>query len=131
MKIISGFSKFDRKQRLDYIVNNSDLIVADSLIFNDFDAPNEDQNRLYSEMIENYIGNYPLPIGVVTNMVINNETFIVPFVTEESSVVAAASKAAKFWAERGGFRATIGTMTKKGQVHLELEKKLVPLIIKA
>ena len=119
MKIISGFSKFDRKQRLDYIVNNSDLIVADSLIFNDFDAPNEDQNRLYSEMIENYIGNYPLPIGVVTNMVINNETFIVPFVTEESSVVAAASKAAKFWAERGGFRATIGTMTKKGQVHLK------------
>ena len=119
MKIISGFSKFNRKQRLDFIQNNSDLNESGSLIFNDYDAPDEDQQRLYSEMIENYIGNFPLPIGVVTNMVINDETFIVPFVTEESSVVAAASKAAKFWAERGGFRATVVSMTKKGQVHLK------------
>ena len=51
-------------------------------------------------------------------MVINGELFMVPFVTEESSVVAAASKAAKFWAERGGFKARIDSMTKKGRYTL-------------
>ena len=39
-------------------------------------------------------------------------------VTEESSVVAASSKAAAFWAEKGGFRAEVISMKKKGQVHL-------------
>ena len=117
MGIISGFSKFHRSQRLKYIADHSELEDSKVLSFNDYCAPDENQQRLYSEMIENYIGNFPVPIGVVTNMVINDESLIVPFVTEESSVVAAASKAAKFWAERGGFRAEVQEMTKKGQVH--------------
>ena len=117
MGIISGFSKFDRNQRLAYIADHSDLEDSQVLSFNDYCAPDENQQRLYSEMIENYIGNFPTPIGVVTNLVINDEQLIVPFVTEESSVIAAASKAAKFWAERGGFKARVDTMTKKGQVH--------------
>ena len=36
---------------------------------------------------------------------------------EESSVVAAASKAAKFWYDRGGFKAEVISTTKIGQVH--------------
>ena len=81
------------------------------MCFNEFNATEENQQRLLSEMIENYIGNFPIPMGVVTNMMINNESYIVPFVTEESSVVAAASKAAKYWAERGGFHARVEAMT--------------------
>jgi len=117
MGIISGFSKFNRKQRLDFISDHSGLDESKVLFLNDSCAVNEHHQRLYSEMIENYIGNFTMPIGVVTNMVVNDEPLIVPFVTEESSVIAAASKAAKFWAERGGFRATVHQMTKKGQVH--------------
>jgi len=117
MSIISGFSKFDRNQRLAYIADHSELEISKILSFNDYCAPDENQQRVFSEMIENYIGNFPTPIGVVTNMIINDQQFIIPFVTEESSVVAAASKAAKYWAERGGFRAEVHTMTKKGQVH--------------
>ncbi len=117
MSIISGFSKFDRNQRLEFIEKFSELNKSDILRFNDCLSSYPNQQRLYSEMIENYIGNFPLPIGVVTNMVINDEIFIVPFVTEESSVVAAASKSAKYWSERGGFRARVDSMTKKGQVH--------------
>jgi hydroxymethylglutaryl-CoA reductase len=55
-------------------------------------------------------------------------------VTEESSVIAAASKAAKFWAARGGFKATVTGMVKKGQVHFtwngkpQLIKELFPII---
>jgi hydroxymethylglutaryl-CoA reductase len=38
-------------------------------------------------------------------------------VTEESSVVAAASAGARFWAEQGGFRANVKGRIKIGQIH--------------
>src|SRR5690606_12912998 len=55
----------------------------------------------------------------------------VPMVIEESSVVAAASKAAKFWSERGGFKTTILGTEKIGQVHFMYggsKEKLVSFI---
>ena len=42
-------------------------------------------------MIENVIGRYSLPIGVATNFIIDGEHYLIPFVVEEASVVAAAS----------------------------------------
>ena len=117
MTTISGFSKYNREQRLEYIEKHTLINGSEALRFGDYDGPDINKQRLFSQMIENYIGNFPLPLGVVTNMVINDESFIVPFVTEESSVVAAASKAAKFWAERGGFKAEVTGVVKKGQVH--------------
>ena len=134
MAVFSGFSKLNRVQRIDYILQNSVLNGSEANGLGDYNSPNENHQQLYSEMIENYIGNFPIPMGIVTNMVINNEKFIVPFVTEESSVIAAASKAAKFWAERGGFKAIVTGMVKKGQVHFtwdgkqQLIKKLLPAI---
>ena len=117
MNAFSGFSKFNRAQRIDYIVKNSLLDSSSVHCFDNYHAPDEHQQLMYSEMIENYIGNFVVPMGVVPNMVINDEAHIVPFVTEESSVIAAASKAARFWAERGGFKAAVQGMVKKGQVH--------------
>jgi hydroxymethylglutaryl-CoA reductase len=117
MSALSGFSKLNREQRINYIVAHSELSLSDSLGLYDYQAPPEYPQRVFSDMIENYIGNFPLPMGVVPNMVINGETLIVPFVTEESSVIAAASKAARYWAQRGGFRTSVKSMTKKGQVH--------------
>ena len=54
-------------------------------------------------MIENVVGTYSLPIGVATNFVIDEEHYLVPFVLEEPSVVAAASNMAKRCHVRGGF----------------------------
>jgi degradative hydroxymethylglutaryl-CoA reductase len=42
-------------------------------------------------MIENVVGTYSLPIGIATNFVIDGEHYLIPFVLEEPSVVAAAS----------------------------------------
>ena len=116
MTVISGFSKLDRRQRIKFLAEHSKLNASDCFRIYDFDAPDE-QQRVLEKLIENYIGNFPIPMGVVTNLVLNGESLTVPFVTEESSVVAAASKAAKFWAERGGFVAIVTSVTKKGQVH--------------
>lgn len=117
MEIIPGFSKFDRKQRIGYISGLSMPGDPAGLHLHDYDAPKSGDQSVFEDMIENYIGNFPLPMGVVTNFVLNGELMTIPFVTEESSVVAAASKAAKFWASRGGFRASVTSTTKKGQVH--------------
>ena len=112
-----GFSKLDRIQRIGYIVENSPLTADEKESFEDYCPTGREQQALFQDMIENYIGNFPIPLGIVPHMLINGESIIVPFVTEESSVVAAASKAAKYWATRGGFRAEVVSMTKKGQVH--------------
>jgi hydroxymethylglutaryl-CoA reductase len=58
-----------------------------------------------------------LPYGVAPNFIINGKSYTIPMAIEESSVVAAASKAAKFWGERGGFKTTIINTEKIGQVH--------------
>jgi len=54
-------------------------------------------------MIENVIGRYSLPIGVATNFIIDGEHYVIPFVVEEASVVAAASNMAKRCQMNGGF----------------------------
>ncbi|MBO4328859.1 MAG: hypothetical protein J5831_05530, partial [Bacteroidales bacterium] len=60
---------------------------------------------------------YIMPYGISPNVMINGKNYIVPMVIEESSVVAAASAAAKFWGDRGGFHAEVPDVRKVGQVH--------------
>lgn len=58
---------------------------------------------LADKMVENVIGTYTLPMGVALNFKINGEDVIIPMVTEEPSVIAAASNAAKMARPSGGF----------------------------
>ena len=117
MKVFTGFSKMNRGLKLDFVTGNSELKGTDTGHFFDYDAPDAGSQQIFDGMIENYLGNFPIPMGVVPNMLVNGELFLVPFVTEESSVVAAASKAAKYWAHRGGFEAGVVSSSRKGQVH--------------
>jgi hydroxymethylglutaryl-CoA reductase len=56
-------------------------------------------------------------MGIAPNFLINEKYYSVPMVIEESSVVAAAAKSAKYWSTRGGFKATVLSSEKIGQVH--------------
>jgi len=69
--------------------------------------------------IENSIGNFPIPLGVAPNFKINGKVYAIPMAIEESSVIAAASSASKFWFDRGGFKAEVLDMKKIGQVHFK------------
>jgi len=60
-----------------------------------------------------------MPFGVAPNFLIDGKPYAVPMVIEESSVVAAASMAAKYWMSRGGFKTTILGTIKIGQVHFK------------
>ncbi|MFK8102044.1 MAG: hydroxymethylglutaryl-CoA reductase [Saprospiraceae bacterium] len=117
-KSISGFSKMSKRKKLRWIVENffkdHEPVARELMIFW---HRNEDQQRIFDGFSENTISNYYLPYGVAPNFTINEQTYCVPMVIEESSVVAAAASAAKFWATRGGFSAKVISTKKVGQVH--------------
>ena len=69
-------------------------------------------------MIENVIGTYSLPIGVATNFVIDDEHYVIPFVLEEPSVVAAASNMAKRCLNNGGFKSNNDEPVMIGQIQI-------------
>lgn len=86
---------------------------------NHFWHPDAEVQKRFDEFSENTLTNYDLPFGLAPNFMINGKVYSVPMVIEESSVVAAASLGAKFWLERGGFKAKVLGTTKVGQVHFQ------------
>ena len=54
------------------------------------------------QMVENQIEIYGLPYGIVPEIIVNGKSYIVPMVTEEPSVIAAASYASKLINLAGG-----------------------------
>lgn len=117
-KGISGFSKLSKEEKIGWIADNyfSNPQEAAELL-RKYWNPDAVLQKLHDEFIENTITNFYLPLGVAPNFTINGRDYIIPMATEESSVVAAAAKAAKFWAARGGFKATVINTEKIGQVH--------------
>lgn len=115
---ISGFSKLSKRGKIKWIVENffKDRESVKRELMSYWHS-NEDQQKILDGFSENTITNFPMPYGVAPNFVINGETLCIPMVIEESSVVAAASNAAKFWMSRGGFTAKVLNTKKIGQVH--------------
>ncbi len=73
--------------------------------------------NLHDEFIENTMTNFYMPYGIAPNFLINDQLYAIPMVIEESSVVAAAARSAKFWLTRGGFKTKVLSKVKNGQVH--------------
>ncbi|MGO1751546.1 MAG: hydroxymethylglutaryl-CoA reductase, partial [Psychroflexus sp.] len=119
MPIISGFSKLSKESKIDWICDHylSSNKNAKQVLANYWNSDSKLQ-KLHDEFTENTISNYYLPFGVAPNFTINHETYAIPMAIEESSVIAAASKAAKFWNDKGGFKAEVLGTTKVGHVHL-------------
>lgn len=115
---VAGFSKLSKKEKINWIANEyfSNPEEAQNIIRNYWNS-DEKLQQLHDEFIENTITNLYIPLGVAPNFLINGKYKTIPMAIEESSVVAAASKAAKYWSTRGGFKATIINTEKIGQVH--------------
>ena len=115
---VAGFSKLSKEEKINWITNAyfSNPEEAKAIIKQYWNS-NEKLQKLHDEFIENTITNFYLPLGIAPNFLINNNYYTVPMVIEESSVVAAAAKSAKYWSTRGGFKATVLSSEKIGQVH--------------
>ena len=118
----TGFSKLSKEEKINWIAekhfSNPKEAVALLQRYQNSDASLQ---KLHDEFIENTLTNFYLPLGVAPNFEINGKSYTIPMAIEESSVVAAASKAAKFWGARGGFKTTILGTEKIGQVHFLYE----------
>jgi hydroxymethylglutaryl-CoA reductase len=117
-KNIAGFSKLSKEEKINWIANTyfSNPTEAISQVKQYWNS-NEKLQQLHDDFIENTISNFYLPLGVAPNFLINGNFYTIPMAIEESSVVAAASKSAKYWSERGGFTTTVINTEKIGQVH--------------
>ncbi|MFO7669875.1 MAG: hypothetical protein R6W31_09475 [Bacteroidales bacterium] len=115
--IINGFSKLSRTEKLDWLHARSNLSDRAMAILNSHLHPDPELQDIYSDISENTVSNFFLPFGLAPNFLINGDLLTLPMVVEESSVVAAAANAAKFWAMHGGFHAEIEGLLKVGQVH--------------
>jgi hydroxymethylglutaryl-CoA reductase len=110
---ISGFYKLPVKKRIEIVKNFSDLSEEDTKLFSScLDIQTADR------MIENVLGTYELPLGIAVNFLINGKEYLIPMVTEESSVVAAASNAAKIACINGGFKTECSEPLMIGQLQL-------------
>jgi len=115
--MFAGFSKLSKEEKLKVVAKlttNPEEFTAELKSFWNAD---EELQKKFDEFSENTITNFYMPFGVVPNVKINDKFYTIPMVIEESSVVAAAAKSAKFWLSRGGFKAEVTEMVKLGQVH--------------
>ena len=116
-KFIEGFSKKNKEDKLAAIASffkDKDNAIK---VFKSFNHSDPKIQEMINEFSENTISNFHLPYSIAPNFLINGKTYAIPMVIEESSVVAAASKSAKFWYQFGGFNVEVVDSEKVGQVH--------------
>lgn len=123
---MNGFSKYyqkDRQTRLDILVQQKKLTQAevDSLIDPKLDI------TLGDTMIENFITQYQIPEGLALNYVIDGKEYLIPMVTEEPSVIAAASHGAAIVKRSGGFTSELKERLMIGQIVIEQVKDATKL----
>ena len=119
MRKVSSFSKLSKYEKISWLAKNF-LYESPVDVINNFAGfwyDNVEIQKQFDGFSENTISNFHLPFGVAPNFLIDGKDYVIPMVTEESSVVAAVSNAAKFWMERGGIHATVLDTQKLGQVH--------------
>lgn len=86
-QFFSGFYKHSISKRIELIESWLDASI---------DSASTVLPEAYAnQMIENYLFNYHLPLGVAVNLKVNNAEYVVPMAIEEPSVIAAASFGAK------------------------------------
>ncbi len=115
---VEGFSKLSKAEKIDWIASNfTNNPERTKQLLQQYWNPDKEVQKVHDEFIENTVSNYYLPFAIAPNFLINDKLYAIPMAIEESSVVAAASKAAKFWLDRGGFKTEVIGTEKVGQVH--------------
>ncbi|MDR0318964.1 MAG: hydroxymethylglutaryl-CoA reductase, degradative, partial [Nitrososphaerota archaeon] len=113
--VISGFYKLSPKERLAIVKDFAGLTDDEASLIGQTCALPID---VTDHMVENVVGVFPEPLGIGANFLINNVDYLIPMATEEPSVIAAASYAAKMIREGGGFRTSSTTPVMIGQIQV-------------
>lgn len=111
----NGFSKKSYHERLE-------LLQAQAFLSPEKQTSLEQDEQISvtvaDQLSENVVGTFSLPYSLVPEVLVNGQEYTVPYVTEEPSVVAAASYASKIIKRAGGFTAQVHERQMIGQVAL-------------
>jgi len=115
LKYFSGFSKLSRDQRFQRLLEMGVLKLSDIEYLR---TGGVKDLELADNFIENSVGYFQLPLGVATNFVINDKAYVIPMAVEETSIIAAASKTARWVNQNGSLKTWIEGSDIIGQIQL-------------
>lgn len=113
--LFQGFSKLSREERFQRLLALGALTTDDIAYLNNGGIDDLD---LADKWIENVIGFFQLPLGVATNFCIDGQDYVIPLAVEETSIIAALSKTARWIRQRGHITTHIAGEVIIGQIQL-------------
>ena len=129
--VVSGFYKLPIKERLRIVKDFAGLTDEEEQLLENTGSLSA---NVVDHMVENVIGVFPEPLGIAVNFQVNGKDYLIPMATEEPSVIAAASYAAKMVRDGGGFHTSSTAPIMIGQiqvVHITDYKQAKQLILDA
>lgn len=113
--LFQGFSKLTREERFQRLLALGALTVDDVAFLEQGGVLD---TALADKLIENVIGFFQLPLGVATNFRIDGRDYVIPLAVEETSIIAALSKTAKWIRQQGEITTEIHGQCILGQIQL-------------
>lgn len=117
--LFKGFSRLTMVERFSRLVKMGALTQTDIKYLKSGGIKKPD---LAEKFIENVIGYFQIPLGVATNFCIDGERRVIPMAVEETSIIAAASKTARWVSEHGHIRTYVKGSGVIGQIQINKVK---------
>jgi hydroxymethylglutaryl-CoA reductase len=114
-ELFRGFSKLSRNERFQRLLELGAMTDEDVAFLQQ--GAIKDLN-LADKLIENVIGYFQLPLGVATNFNIDGRDYVIPLAVEETSIIAALSKSAKWIRQHGEINTWVQGDCILGQIQL-------------
>jgi hydroxymethylglutaryl-CoA reductase len=114
-QLFKGFSKLNREERFERLLALGAITPDDVLFMQQGGVQN---THLADKLIENVIGYFQLPLGVATNFCIDGRDYVIPLAVEETSIIAALSKTARWIRQQGDITTSISGHCILGQIQL-------------
>ncbi len=119
-----GFSKLSLNERFSRLMKMGALSSEDVKYLKSGGLKKTD---LAEKFIENVIGYFQLPLGVATNFCIDGQRVVIPMAVEETSIIAAASKTARWVSEKGFIKTSVQGQGVIGQIQIAQVKNFEKL----
>jgi hydroxymethylglutaryl-CoA reductase len=120
-QLFQGFSKLNREERFQRLLELGALTTEDVAYLTEGGVSD---TILADKLIENVIGYFQLPLGVATNFCIDGQDYVIPLAVEETSIIAALSKTAKWIRQHGEICTQVQGECIIGQIQLAKVKNL-------
>ena len=113
--LFKGFSKLSQEERFKRLLALGALNPEDISFLKQGGVK---EATLADKLIENVIGYFQLPLGVATNFNIDGKDYVIPLAVEETSIIAALSKTAKWIRQQGEITTSVQGTCILGQIQL-------------